>query len=97
MSSSFVPIFQIILKLLEIFYKFFGIQKKYFRSSGRSTSFITSFKSILKLAEFFTSCWQSEKMFRTLRNVLKLCTKTLELPDFPKFFFKLYKVLEASK
>ena len=50
-----------------------GNQTNYLKHSGMSTSFVTSFKRNLKLVEYFKSCWESEKIFKTLRNVHKLC------------------------
>ena len=57
------------LEVCRIFYKLWGVRKKYLGHSGRSTNFVTVFKIILKLVEFFTSSRQPEKIFRTLTKV----------------------------
>ena len=48
-----------------------------------SLSFATSFKIMLKLVEHFTNCGETEKIFRTLRNVHKLCDFILDTQEDP--------------
>ena len=63
------------LSLLNTFSDFshIVILKKYSGDSERSISFDPSFKIILKLVECFSMCAKSEKVFRRLRKVHKLC------------------------
>ena len=69
MFASFVSSFEIILKLVDFFYKLWAVRKKYLEHLGRSASFVTSFKIILKLVDFFTSCGKAEKIFGTILKV----------------------------
>ena len=79
---------KIILKLVE-FLQVKGSEKNYLGHIGRSTSFITVFKIIMKLVDFFTSCGQSEKSFRALRKVLKLCNCIQKYSEACRIFSKV--------
>ena len=78
-------------KACRIFYKLWAV-RKYLAHSGRSASFVTSFKIILKLVEYFTSCGHLEKIFRTLRNFIKLCNFIQNHPKTCRIFYKLWAV-----